>query len=232
MYDFLNVLKKLENCKVKLAGKHVTYSFTLEDLKFMMQCGIKIVEIESFFLDNKDSATLLKFAEVMRKMKSLEKFEFDFQDFEVENAPPMELLTDLPLKFLQSYQFKIFGKKDVAKMANTVAQIKSLNGNHSQLCFSGFHLKENFNSDYLLTPDDFALLKNLPVTLVDLHALDLTKDNINVFGEIMKQMKIQEIMGSSPPGRWGENQILSLRAPENFHLDGGTKANGGSQEIS
>ena len=51
----------------------------------------------------------------------------------------------------------------------------------------------NFVSDYLLTPEDFELLKNLPVTHVDLHALNLTKDNIKVFRKIMKQMKIRDI---------------------------------------
>ena len=195
VYDFFDVLKKLQNCKVKLAGEcGEKYSITLEHLELMIQYGIQIVEIESFCLrTERENDTLLKFADVMRKMKHLEKFEFDCEDFEDENAPPMELLTDLPFKYLTSYQFKVYGKGDVSKMAKTLALIKSLDGNLSQSSCSGFHLKRNFVSDYLLTHEDFELLKNLPVTLVDLHALDLTKDNINVFSEIMKQMKIQEI---------------------------------------
>ena len=194
VYDFLNILKELRKCKVKLTGSRANYPFTLEQLKFMIQNGIQIVEIESLFLRTKgDDDSLLKFAEVMRKMKHLEKFQFDCDDFEEENAPPMELLTDLPFKQLKSYQFKIFGKENVSQMAKTVALIKSLHWNPNQCSSRCFHIKQNFLSDYLLTPEDFELLKNLPVTSVNLHALDLTKDNVKDFRDIMKQMKIIQI---------------------------------------
>ena len=38
-------------------------------------------------------------------------------------------------------------------------------------------------------------------------------------------------MASSPPGRWGGDQILLLGGAEIFMVDGGRKANGGFQEI-
>ena len=79
-------------------------------------------------------------------------------------------------------------------MAKTLSLIKSLYQSYNQpYYFFGFKLKRNPFSDYLLTPEDFELLKNLPVTSVDLEALDLTKDNIKIFRKTMKQMKIREI---------------------------------------
>ena len=161
----------------------------------MLEYNIRIIVIKSSSLRAEgDIGTLIKFAEIIRKMNHLEEFDFDCEDFEDENAPPMELLTDLPFRYLHSYQFKIFGKVDVLMMVLTISKIKYLQGDHKNFyrC-KGFQLKRNFVSDYLLTPDDFKLLINLPLTYVDLHALDLTKGNIKEFGEIMKQMKILEI---------------------------------------
>ena len=72
--------------------------------------------------------------------------------------------------------------------------IKTLRRSDSEPYFlSGFNLKLNCLSDYLLTPYDFALLKNLPVTQVNLNALDLTQSNIKDFGKSMKQMIIRNI---------------------------------------
>ena len=93
-------------------------------------------------------------------------------------------MTELPFKHLSSWNFKMFGKEDVAKLAETLSLIKSL---------CSFSLEFNFDSEYLLTPDDFFLFRNLPVTSVDISALDLKRDNIKNFDEIMKQMKIRDM---------------------------------------
>ena len=188
----------MKNCKLRLVGSALfgpNYSFTLENLELMVSYGIRIIEIRSFFLKTEgDINSLLKFAEIMRNMKHLEEFRFSFDDFEEENAPPMELLTHLPFNFLMSHHFKIVGRRDVVGMTKIVSQIKSLRRScFNSDYFSGFHLKRNYVSDYLLTPEDFKSLKNLPVTHVDLHALDLKKENIKNFREIMKLMKIRDI---------------------------------------
>ena len=160
----------------------------------MLEYNIRIIVIKSSSLRAEgDIGTLIKFAEVMRKMNHLEEFDFDCEDFEVENAPPMELLADLPFKFLKSYQFKIFEKGDVVRMAKTLSLIKSLCGPNSKYYRRGFHLIRSYVSDYRLTLEDFELLKNLPVTSVDLEALDLKQDNITDFREIMNEMKIRDI---------------------------------------
>eukprot|EP00111_Clytia_hemisphaerica_P014367 TCONS_00042297-protein len=185
----------MKYCKVKIDFKSKSYLFTLNDLNSMVNNGTRVFLISSSSLEtNGEIATLIKFAEVMRKMKHLKEFNFDCGYFKDQNAPPMELLTDLPFKYLRSHQFNIYGKRDVQMMVSTISKIKSRQGDHKNSSFlRGFQLMRNVVSDYLLTPDDFKLLKNLPLTYVDLRALDLKQDNIKDFREIMKQMKILDI---------------------------------------
>ena len=192
--DYIKLLSKLKSCKVKL-DCYDSYLFTIENLELMVKYNIRIVEIECDSLRTQgENDTLVKFAAVMHKMKHLEDFSFDGEDFQDHHVPPMELLTDLPFKYLSSYQFKIFGRRDVMDMARILSSIKSLYRPYKEpYNRSGLHLQSNMVSDYLFTPEDFALLKNLPLTSVYLNALDLKKDNIKDFRKIMKEMKIREI---------------------------------------
>ena len=48
-------------------------------------------------------------------------------------------------------------------------------------------------AQYLLSPEDFAYFKNLPIKEIDLGALQLTKENIIKFRQIMMQMEITQI---------------------------------------
>ena len=110
----------MKNCKVKLIGDW-SYSLTIDNLKMMIQHGIQISEVGSYALRTEgQNDTLLKFVEVIREIKHLKEFQFECEAFEDANAPPMESLADLPFKHLKSYQFKIFGKEDVVRMAKTL----------------------------------------------------------------------------------------------------------------
>uniref|UniRef100_A0A7M5X9I4 F-box domain-containing protein n=1 Tax=Clytia hemisphaerica TaxID=252671 RepID=A0A7M5X9I4_9CNID len=191
--DYINLLAKLKSTTVKLDFGN--YSLTIKELELMVEYDIQIIEIESFFLRTEGEHTsLLKFADVMRKMKYLKKFEFNFEDFDDENVPPMELLTDLPFRHIKSFQFEIFGSEDVVRMVETLSKIKSLHEPPiKKSYFSGFYLYRNYSSDYQYKPKDFSLLKSLPVKSVDLDALDLQRHNIKDFREMMNEMQILEI---------------------------------------
>ena len=68
--DYINLLAKMKNCKVKLVDNYRgSYWFDLKNLELMIDHGIQIIEIGSSFLRTEgDIIILLKFAEVMRKM--------------------------------------------------------------------------------------------------------------------------------------------------------------------
>ena len=191
--DFIKVLGKL-SCKVELVGHYPDYSFTLENLKLMMEHGIRIIKIYSFFLRTEgESAALLEFAKLMRKMKYLEEFQFCCEDFEEGNAAPLELMTDLPFRYLKSWNFQLDKKGDATAVAKILSRMKSLRWHHNFYSYRGFHLKRNFVTLYQLSVEEFALFKDLPVTSVDIEALALTKDNVKDFREIMNGMKILDL---------------------------------------
>ena len=45
-----------------------------------------------------------------------------------------------------------------------------------------------------LSPEELALFRNLPVTDLDLSALDLKKDSVEEFSEIIKEMRVKDIV--------------------------------------
>ena len=55
------------------------------------------------------------------------------------------------------------------------------------------HISPDFDTDYRMTPEDFALFKNLPVKESNLAALDLTPENLIEFRHVMSQMEITYI---------------------------------------
>ena len=96
---------------------------------------------------------------------------------------PMHLLTDLPFRVLHSWHF-IIDEENIHETVTTLSKIKTLNE---------LKLTTDRVTNYKMTPKDFELFKHLPVKEVDLRALDLTKDNLNEFRQIMQGMKIEYI---------------------------------------
>ena len=187
--DFIDILANCNDCRVYLTGEEaLNYCFTVENLEYMVERDIKIVEIESCYLDtNEEISALFKFADVMRKMRHLEVFNFTWNEFECENSPPMELLTDLPFESLFSYNFNM-QEGQIDNAAWILSNIKSMKARDAE-----FQLRPDFVTFYKITPEEFALFQNLPVTLVELWALDLTESNVVEFREIMEKMKIEHI---------------------------------------
>ena len=96
---------------------------------------------------------------------------------------PVDLWTDLPFKQLDSWHFST-KENDICSTVKTLSEIKTL---------SKFKLREDLVTNYKLTPINFALFKHLPGKSVDLSALDLRKNNINEFRQIMLEIKIEDI---------------------------------------
>ena len=161
----------------------------------MVELDVKVVLIESGILKTDgEVSTLLKFADLFRKMKHLEDFSFGFEEFGKDNLLPMEKLTDIPFKSINSGNFKM-EKETIKDVANVLSQMRYL---------EKFELEEISDEEYCLTVEDFALFKHLPVHTVYLAALDLREENVADFRRIMKEMKIEcivncyEDLGISP----------------------------------
>ena len=122
---------------------------------------------------------------VMWKMKYLEEFYFSHEDFDQVsyNYAPIELLTDLPFKFLSSGNFS-FATGNIEDIVNTLSQIKTL---------VGFEIYQDLEENYQLSPDELKLFKDIPINNLDLEALDLTEENVVEFRKVMKEMKITSI---------------------------------------
>ena len=152
----------------------------------MIKLDVKVVfvDIDVIEIDG-EVPVLLKFADLFRKMKHLENFSFSCDDFDKDNPLPMEKLTDIPIKRISTWNFVI--KKDTIKdVAKILSQMKHL---------EEFDIGTNFDEDYYLSVEDFALFKQLPVNSLYLAALDIRKDNVDDFRQIMREMKIEYIEG-------------------------------------
>ena len=87
-------------------------------------------------------------------------------------------MVDLPIIFLESSNL-LFKKGEISKIISTLQKIKTL---------AEFRLFGD--NEYKLTPEEFKLFKVLPMTLVQLEALDLTAENIGEFRDIMRSMQL------------------------------------------
>uniref|UniRef100_A0A7M5VDP0 F-box domain-containing protein n=1 Tax=Clytia hemisphaerica TaxID=252671 RepID=A0A7M5VDP0_9CNID len=184
--DFFRMLSVID-CWITLSqpSEPCQYKFTVDDVKLMEKLNLKIIYIESRYLKtDEEISKLLEFAEVMRKMKHLKEFYFSPEEFDRNDQvfAPMELLTDLPIKYLYSSNFE-FEKRHFRDIVNTLSRIKSL---------IGFGIYNDLDDDKL-TPDELELFKDIPINNLDVDSLDLRKDNVDDFQNIMKGMKITDI---------------------------------------
>ena len=81
-----------------------------------------------------------------------------------------------------------------------------------------FRFDEDSRKGFKFSPQEFALFKVLPVNFLHLDTLDLSsEDNIIKFGEIMKEMQIEEIDGDEEYNAESEEFELLV---EKFDPDG------------
>ena len=150
----------------------------------MVEHNIKIISIDTSCLRIDNNFILLEYAKLMRKMKYLEEFRFCDEDYRDEIMAPIELMVDLPFKSISTDNFR--NQKDkIGDIVNVLSRIKTLNE---------IHVKPDLQTNYLLSAEDFALFKNLPVKVVYLDSFDLTNENMVEFRQVMKEMKIEEII--------------------------------------
>uniref|UniRef100_A0A7M5V4Q0 F-box domain-containing protein n=1 Tax=Clytia hemisphaerica TaxID=252671 RepID=A0A7M5V4Q0_9CNID len=185
--DFIRTVAHLGKCKVVLKEpiyEDGSYLYTLKDIELMVKLNIRVTKIESRSLRiENDVPTLLKFADLFRQMKYLKDISFGHGDFEKGNLPPMEKLIDLPFTTISTWNFAV-EKWNIKSMVDILHRMKYL---------KEFSIETNYDVNYKLSVEEFSWFKTLPVNLVYLEALDLTKVNIPEFREIMKGMRIKTV---------------------------------------
>ena len=198
--EYIRLLAKMKNCRLVFQNTPCFsgHKYTVEHLELMIKMDLKIVNIESRLLRTENKVSkLLEFAEVLRKMKYLKNFEFSPVDFDMDVGvyAPMELLTDLPIKMLVAWHFE-FEKEKFEYIAKSLSQMKHL---------TEFYLQQNYVI-YVLSPKELALFKKVPIAYLDLSVLDLKRENVVEFRDVMKEMKIKNI-------DWGETEPEDTQTP-------------------
>uniref|UniRef100_A0A7M5V8S1 F-box domain-containing protein n=1 Tax=Clytia hemisphaerica TaxID=252671 RepID=A0A7M5V8S1_9CNID len=197
--EFIILLATIKNCRLIFPhpSSIAYHKYTVRDLELMVKFDLKITTINSRSLRTEGKVSkLLEFAKVMKKMKYLEEFKCDDFDQDTGVYAPLELLTDLPIKFLISWNFE-FHEGGIEDIAKTLSRMKHL---------TEFYLQQNYHV-FLLSPEELALFKDVPITCLELCVLDLKRDNIDKFQNVMKEMKIKFI-------EWGD-----YKGPEDFDFE-------------
>ena len=187
--DYIRSLTSIRYCRFLLHGHGSRYRFTVKDLELMVELDIRVVYVESRALNTDgEISKLLEFLDILRRMKYLEAFGFSLYDFEDQNPEMMEkLLVDLPIQRIGTQNFRL-EEGNIEKAVQILSRMESL---------IELRIQPVFQRPYRLSPKEFLLFRNLPVTYVHLGALDLdlTKENVLKFRAIMKVMEIEEIGG-------------------------------------
>ena len=126
--DFIRTIATFEKCEVVLEEPRSDddYLYTSKDIALMVQLNARVVKIESLALRTEgDVTTLLKFADLFRKMEYLKDFSFSQGDFAKENLPPMEKLFDLPFKSITTWNFAI-EKWNIRNVVDILYKIENL----------------------------------------------------------------------------------------------------------
>ena len=193
--EFIHTIVSIENCVIIFPEPEGSYRFTIDDLELMIKLGLGIIKIESTSLKvTRDTSELLKFAELIRYMDYLHEFRISFQHFDSIDLPTMNLLIDLPIKYITSCHF-LFEKENIREIVNTLSKIETL---------VDFRFIQNYENKFKLTPEEFELFEDVPLTLVSLEQLDLSTDNLLHFRNIMREnMKIEFII-------WNEDNFQDV----------------------
>ena len=156
--------------------------FSVADFELLVAKDIRVTRISALHLDSCNSDIRVgRFLPTFKKFKYLE--EFDLAGF-FADIRDMENMVILPIETISSSLLDIENGK-VHEVVRAISKVKSLK--RVEVC-------EHW-TEHPLSPEEFALFKDLPVKKVELEALDLkTEGNMLVFRKIMLQMKIEEII--------------------------------------
>ena len=181
------------------------YKFTIKDIETFARYNIKISFISSSVLrDQGEYSKLMKFVPVLRRLKHLKCFEFEEYGFKFDHSGFVKF-SNLPFRNIKTHSLNM-SKENVGNFVDTLSKMKSLQ--HIHIVWNGFKL----------SPEEFALFKDLPVKKVNLTALDLTRQNVPKFREIMNEMKIEKIVSSlTKKKKWGLGIRFSQFGPSGIY---------------
>ncbi|XP_066932067.1 uncharacterized protein [Clytia hemisphaerica] len=178
---------------VKSKKDRTKNKFTITDIETFARYDVKIssmagsnnmLNLDSKY--NKDISKLLKFVPALKRLQYLHSFKLreDGEPFKWDHSK-FDQLSDLPIRRIRTNML-IISKENVGNIVDTLSKMKSLQ--HLHILWNRFKL----------TPEEFALFQNLRVKIVNLTALELTKENVPKFRQIMNEMKIEKINSSLP----------------------------------
>ncbi|XP_066932024.1 uncharacterized protein [Clytia hemisphaerica] len=197
--EFCEIISSLKNCLVCFPLKKRTedhdhdedeisaegdrfraYKFTSDDIETFARYDIKISYMSSSMLKyQKDLSNLVDFVPALRRLLYLRCFEFQESGLKLDHRT-FEHFVDIPIRSIKTNLLKM-NKDNVGDFVDALSKIKTLQ--HIHMVWNGFKL----------TPEDFALFKNLPVKKIRFFALDLTRENVPKFRQIMSEMKIERL---------------------------------------
>ena len=207
--EFCQIFFSLENVKInfppgddQVSWYYEPYQFTVEDIELFARYNVKVSFMSACALKNNSimNWNLHHFVPTLKKMKHLESFEFASFNGALVEYPDVDLFVDLPVLKITTKQFRL-EKGKIDEVAKTLSKIKSLRS---------FEITTNELNEYKFTPEEFALFKDLPVKKVHLEALELTKQNVRKFRQLMNKMKIEEIVETMTMAFF-QNKKLGIR---------------------
>jgi len=156
------------------------YEFSLEDMRKLAESGVTVSYVSSQVLDQ-SSADLGSFPSVLEKLKGL--YEVNVSEDELP-CPPLELLTNLPVRSISLSEFEIAGGKifDAVQVLEKMTHLEEL-----EIC--------GHWSGHEIAVEEFKLFLGLPVKRLEISALSETdlSHRLLDFRELMLQMTIESI---------------------------------------
>ena len=147
----------------------------------MVEFDIKVTFImnDALRLDGL-SANFGLFAPVLKKMKYLDDLFIIKGPQDVLDGPlPIHLLTDLPIDTVSTNDLKM-EKGKIGEIVDTISRMKSL---------KNLDIKSSWITGYKLSPEELSLFKGFPIRDIDEDALDLKKENVEEFRQILLELK-------------------------------------------
>ena len=181
--EFIKSLAKFKDCRVIMPGTQKgIYEYTVEDLELMADLDINLVSIMSGAWENIGMNRLEPYLRVLKRFKYLEDVHLGHEW--VIEPPQADELVGLPFTIMSTHHVLLEGE-DLEDVVDTLCQIKTL---------KWFYIVKGIwlYVQHKLTPDEFVLFKRLPVKLVHIATLDLTRETVPIFRDIMRTMEIEE----------------------------------------
>eukprot|EP00111_Clytia_hemisphaerica_P020217 TCONS_00059603-protein len=203
--DFLDDISMNKKTELHLpAMKYGMYKFTRQDIESIVSRDIRIVSIDSNSLSFDDTSSGFEhWIPILNKLKYLEEFILNHPVSFQEELPPISLLKHLPIRKMNTSHFN-FHKESIQNVVKTMLKMRHL---ESVIIDEA----SNWHWEYKFSPDEILLFKSLPVKSVSLYALNLTKENVEIFRRIICEiMEIETIKGFDQFGRCEETKELGI----------------------